>query len=431
MRKRFSLLFIVTLLAGCGVDWLPAAGTALTLTSLAVTPATPSIVVTATQQFTATGTYSDNSTKDLTSTVTWTSSVPTVATITTTGALATAIAAGTTKITATSGTLIASTVLTVTSTASQKVSTFAGTSGVKNLLNGTGIAARFNTPSGVTSDGTYLYVADSGNHAIRRIEISTGIVTTVTTASAAGTPVPLSTPAGITTDKTNLYVTDAGNNSILKIAIPTGSSTAGVATTIASLSEFKAPEGIVVIGTDLYVADTGNNTILKVDISTGTVTILAGSDTAGSTDANGILAKFNGPTGITTDGTNLYVVDQGNSTIRKIAIPTGTATTATVTTIAGSAAAGSIGSTDATGTEARFSGPTGIAINAAHTNLYVTDTKNLTIRQIAISSGAVTTIAGTPGGKQLSVASGIVSDGTDLFVTDSGEQTILKLVLAN
>ena len=426
MKKRYFLLFLVTLLAGCGVDWFPAVTAPVTLTSIAVTPAAPSIAVGLTQQFTATGTYSDSSTKDLTSTATWTSSTPTFATIAT-GGLATAIAAGSTTITATSGTITGTTTLTVTAAAvtpvvTRTVSTFAGSSQAQGSQDGTGVGAQFDTPTGITTDGTNLYVADSGaNSGIRKIVISSGVVTTIATTDAASSPVTLTAPRGITNDGTNLYVT-TGSNTVVKIVILTG-----VVSTIAPSVTFKTPSGITLVGTNLYVADTGSNTIIKVDTTTGTGSIVAGSSTAGSTDANGTLAKFSGPTGITTDGTNLYVVDQGNSTIRKIVIPTGTNTLATVTTIAGSASANNTGSDDGTGTAALFSSPTGIAIDSNKTNLYVTDTGNATVRQIVIASGAVTTVAGTAGGTVFVNADGITVNGTDLYVTDSGDQTIMRL----
>ena len=94
----------------------------------------------------------------------------------------------------------------------------------------------------------------------------------------------------------------------------------GVVTTLAgsAASPFK-PFGITTDGTDLYVADANNNTIRKTVIATGAVTTLAGSaSTAGHADGTGAAASFNGPSGITTDGTNLYVADTYNSTIRMI-----------------------------------------------------------------------------------------------------------------
>jgi DNA-binding beta-propeller fold protein YncE len=71
-------------------------------------------------------------------------------------------------------------------------------------------------------------------------------------------------------------------------------------------------------GTNLYVADTYNNTIRKIVISTGVVTTLAGSTTSGSSDGTGTNALFNYPQGVATDGTNVYVADYGNNMIREI-----------------------------------------------------------------------------------------------------------------
>jgi len=100
---------------------------------------------------------------------------------------------------------------------------------------------------------------------------------------------------------------------------------------------------------------------VEPDLSTA-VTTLAGSS-SGYTDATGTSAQFNYPKGITTDGTNLYVADQSNHRIRKIVISTGV-----VTTLAGQS---DNGSTDATGTSASFYTPSGITTDG--TNLYVAD----------------------------------------------------------
>ena len=155
-------------------------------------------------------------------------------------------------------------------------------------------------------------------------------------------------------------------------------------------ARFNGPYGITSDGTNLYVADRSNHTIRQVVISTGVVTTLAGTaGTLGTTDGTGATARFNLPSGITTDGTNLYVTDTGNHTLRKIVIASGV-----VTTIAGTA--GISGIIDATiGTDARFNLPSGITTDG--TNIYVADTGNHTLRKVAISSGAVTTIAGAAG----------------------------------
>ena len=94
---------------------------------------------------------------------------------------------------------------------STAVTTVAGT-GSSGSANGTGTSASFNTPTEVTTDGTNLYVADFSNHLIRKIVISTGVVTTVAgtgssgSANGTGTSASFNGPVGITTDGTNLYV---------------------------------------------------------------------------------------------------------------------------------------------------------------------------------------------------------------------------------
>jgi hypothetical protein len=208
------------------------------------------------------------------------------------------------------------------------VSTFAG---IPPNVDGIGTAAKFQYPYGVTSDGTNLYVADSNNHSIRQIVIATGEVTTL-----------------------------AGTGSV---GYTDGTGTAAA---------FYSPTGITNDGTNLYVADGNSHTIRQIVIATGVVTTLAGTaGTTGSTDATGAAASFNSPSGITTDGTNLYVVDRNNQIIRQVVIATGV-----VTTLAGTA--GTTGSTDDTGTAALFNYPRGITTDG--TNLYVTDGFNQTIR---------------------------------------------------
>jgi len=102
------------------------------------------------------------------------------------------------------------------------VTTLAGT-GSSGSANGTGTSASFDIPYGITTDGTNLYVADYSNHLIRKIVISTGEVTTLAgtgstgSANGTGTSASFNTPFGITTDGTNLYVADNSNHLIRKI----------------------------------------------------------------------------------------------------------------------------------------------------------------------------------------------------------------------
>jgi hypothetical protein len=324
------------------------------------------------------------------------------------------------------------------SPASAIVSTLAGST-TSGSADGTGAVARFHDPCGITTDGTNLYVMDEGNNDIRKVVIATGVVTTLagstTNGHADGTGIAASfnDPWGITTDGTNLYVADDGNNEIRRIVIATGavttlagSTTRGNADGTGAAASFNQPSGITTDGTNLYVAEMGNNEIRKIVIATGAVTTLAGSTTAGHADDTGTAASFSGPADITTDGTNLYVVEYQNNEIRKIVIATGA-----VTTLAGSTTAGHA---DGTGAAASFSGPTGITTDG--TNLYVAECSNGEIRCIVIATGAVTTLAGsttagsvdgTGAAARFNEPYDITTDGTKLYVADNGNNEIREI----
>ncbi len=245
-------------------------------------------------------------------------------------------------------------------------------------------------------------------------------------ADCAGSAARFHNPYGITTDGANLYVTDTYNYTIRQIVIANGEVTTlagragilGSSDGIGPAARFNGPQGITTDGTNLYVADMYNHTIRKIVISTGQVTTLAGSaGLSGSANGTGSAARFNGPQGITTDGANLYVDDTWNSTVRQIVISTGE-----VTTLAG--AAGLTGSTDATGA-ARFVWPTGITTDG--TNLYVSDVDpdygwHTSIRKIAISTGTVTTLPSI----SFYIVDSLVTDGVGLFVLDFEAVTNIK-----
>ncbi len=207
----------------------------------------------------------------------------------------------------------------------------------------TGNSARFDQPHGITTDGTNLYVADLANNKIRKIVIATGVTTTIAgpppgnTASGdtdgTGNAARFRFPAGLTTDGTNLYVSDMGNNKIRKIVIATGvtttlagpaqgATTAGDADGTGNSARFNSPFNLTTDGENLYVADTDNHKIRKIVIATGVTTTIAGpaqgSTTFGDTDDTGNAARFRQPFNVTTDGTNLYIADASNNKVRKI-----------------------------------------------------------------------------------------------------------------
>jgi hypothetical protein len=294
-----------------------------------------------------------------------------------------------------------------------------------NLLNGTGGAARFDftngvnfSGAGITNDGSALYVADIGNSAIRKIDIASGVVTTLVNSG-------LTSPQGITSDGVNLYIADNNRSSIYKVVIASGAMSTlagagggwGLVNGTGATVRFHAPVGITNDGANLYVADTSNHLIRQIVIATGVVSTLAGSGSSGSADGTGAAATFNQPRGLATDGTNLYVVDGFNSTIRKIVIATGV-----VTTLVGSA--GNTGTIDGVGTAARFNHPDGIVSDGTY--LYVTDA-NLLVRKVALADGTVTTLAGGTAGAldgtgdaaRFNMLGGITRVGSTLYLTDN------------
>lgn len=330
-----------------------------------------------------------------------------------------------------------------------KVITWAGSSAA-GLVNAIGTAARFYQPNGVTTNGVYVYVTDYLNNAIRRIDTTTGDVTTLPcTDKTSGAPIIFNRPADITTDGTNLYVVDTGSHTVRFIDAAFKVETIGSTTNLPGSVDsavpgdvrFNTPSGITSDGVNLYVADSGNHTIRTINIASKAVTTLAGSPGA-TGSANGIqgAARFYVPVRITTDRKNLYITDYNNRTIRMIDIATGD-----VTTLAG--IAGTHGTSDtASGVTATFYHPNGITTDGTY--LYVTDKNDTssdspqhwnTIRKIDIINKTVTTIAGgisltspnsldaTGINSRFDIPVGITTDGTSLYVADSGNNSIRKI----
>ena len=214
------------------------------------------------------------------------------------------------------------------------VTTIAGTPGTAGSANGTGSAALFFYPAGIAVDGSgNVFVSEERNFDIREITPS-GVVTTLAgTAGASGgtdgtgPAAKFNVPAGMTIDGSgNLYVADFGGATIRKIT------PAGVVTTVAgkdgnqgsadgtgAAAQFDAPSGVAVDASgNLYVADEKNDTIRMITPA-GVVTTLAGKATVfGSTNGTGEAALFNQPFDVVVDGSgNLFVADANNDVIRK------------------------------------------------------------------------------------------------------------------
>jgi len=210
--------------------------------------------------------------------------------------------------------------------------------------------------------------------------------------------------------------------SILKLYFGTLAGTAGSLGSTdgtGSAARFDSPRGVAVDASgNIFVADTRNSTIRKIT-SAGVVTTLAGlAESIGSTDGTGSAARFFYPTSVAVDTAgNIFVADSYNYTIRKIT------SAGVVTTLAGSAGSG--GSTDGTGSAARFNQPMSVAVDTAG-NVFVADTLNDKIRKVT-SAGVVTTLAGT----SLNLPHGVAVDTAgNVFVADTFNHTINKITSA-
>ncbi|MGZ4000951.1 MAG: NHL domain-containing protein, partial [Mucilaginibacter sp.] len=279
------------------------------------------------------------------------------------------------------------------------VSTLAGST-TAGHQDGTGGAAGFYNASGLAlaSDGS-LFVGDFANSLVRKINVSTGAVTTVTGTGAAGfadgtlTSAIFNGTANIVFDKSgNLYVADEENNRIREITTGgnvvtvAGSGAQGATDGIGTAATFNRPEGMVIDASgNMYVAD-NNNTIRKINLSTKQVTTYAGTGVRGFHDGPVASAQFSSPYGLAMDANgDIYVGDIVNNRIRKITVSTGT-----VSTFAGS---GVQGLTNGAALSATFYFPCGLAFDSSG-NLFVAELKNNTIRKIT-TGGTVTTYAGT------------------------------------
>ena len=275
----------------------------------------------------------------------------------------------------------------------------AGTAGVSGSADGLGTAARFLSPKAIAVAGGIIYVADSGNSTIRRIAAD-GTVTTLAgapggigTTNGTGGAARFSAPSGLAVSSSGeVFVADTDNHAIRKVT------TAGVVSTFAgtagsfgatndtgAAARFKSPAGLAFDASgNLYVSDRDNFRIRKITPS-AVVTTLAGGNFSGNIDGTGTAARFTRPVGIAMEPSgNLVVTDEHAYLIRRVT------TTGAVTTPAGTASA--LGFQDGVGSAARFRYPTGVIVDAAGT-AFVVDTRNQAIRAVS-ATAVVTTYAG-------------------------------------
>lgn len=314
------------------------------------------------------------------------------------------------------------------------ITTITGISGVSGSSGDGGPAASalVSTPYAIAVDGAgNIVFADTGNNAIREINATTNKISTIA-GTLGGTPgfggdgntatsALLASPQGFAFDASgNLYIADTGNNRIRKVDSSTGiittiagNGTPGFADNSAALSgEFNQPTGITIaVATDgssaIYVADFVNNRIRKIDIATGALSTVAGDGSAGySGDTQPALsATLNSPTSVAADAAgNLYIADFENSVIRKV-----NASTGKITTLAGNGTASFIGD----GFDANSAGltkPYSVYLDGSG-NVFVADTYNLRAREVSATLAEIQYPDMKEGKISLPIAQTVENDG--------------------
>lgn len=311
----------------------------------------------------------------------------------------------------------------ISSTLSGLISTVAGDGtacpGTGNLCGdgGQATSAQLDSNEGVEVDrqGNFLYIADTGEHRIRRVNLATGVITNF---AGIGTACP-----------------GTGN-----LCGDTG---------LATAARLDSPQDIALNpqGTVLYIADTNENRIRQVNLATGIISAFAGT---GSACTNALMpcgdgglataARLNSPRGIAVDSLgNVYIADTVRDRIRRVVISTGV-----IEHVAGSTSGvtGDIpaGAGSSTTTAARFRDPQGVAVSNNDQLIYIADTINNKIRLINLSAGTVTTVAGQSTGGFLgdggpatscrvqSPEALMVDYQGNVYIADTGNNRIRKII---
>jgi sugar lactone lactonase YvrE/thiol-disulfide isomerase/thioredoxin len=273
--------------------------------------------------------------------------------------------------------------------------------GREGFTDGPLAEAAFSGPQGMASDGRYLYVADTGNHAIRRIDLDAKTVVTI-----AGTgkqarefnrygeavKTPLNSPWDLVLHAGILYIAMAGAHQLWRMDLESGRIRPHAGTVREGRldgplmrADFAQPSGLATDGRLLYIADSENSAIRAAAIDPqGEVETLAGGELFdfGDADGIGLAARFQHPLGVAYHEGVLYIADTYNNKIRRLDLAT-----RAVTAFGGTGEAGLLDGAEA---EARFSGPSGIA--AAGGRLFIADTDNHAVRRIDLATGRTETV---------------------------------------
>ncbi|MEQ1796063.1 MAG: hypothetical protein ABL970_17960 [Nitrospira sp.] len=309
--------------------------------------------------------------------------------------------------------------------------------------------ANLNEPKGLAIDGQgHLFVADSENHVVRRVDCGTGLITTVVGGAPEGAPQapqmgqadpvydeevdPLAETSHKTTEQFTQQTDLSGTvRYLVGVAAPKRYGGDGGPATEAMLN-FPTAVAVDAQG-HLYIADTMNHRVRRVDAQTGIITTIAGTGQARFSGDGGPAdrAALNEPAALAIDAQGqLYIADQSNNRVRAVDLKTGM-----IRTVAGTGSAAYDGD-GKPATESTLAGPSGLAV--AGGTLYIADTFNSRIRSVDLSTGMIATAAGDggsyryqspddPPSASVSRPSGIALDrGGNLFLTDSDSHLIRR-----
>jgi len=292
------------------------------------------------------------------------------------------------------------------------ITTIAGTGTFGYTIDGIpAITAGLTIPSRVFVDSyNNVYIADTNSQRIRKVDASSKIITTIAGNGALGytgdggdaTSATLYSPYGVCVDSAgNVYIADTSNNCIRKVDASSGIITTIAGTgaggyngdgILANTATITSPSGVWVDSAgNVYIADTGNHRIRKVDASSEIITTIAGTDVGGynADDILATAAKLGSPSDVCVDSAgNVYIADMFNNRIRKV-----DASSRIITTIAGTGVGG-YNRDGILATTAKLSYPYGVSVDSIG-NVFIADSGNKRIRKIDASSKIITTIAGT------------------------------------
>ena len=274
-------------------------------------------------------------------------------------------------------------------------------SGEEGLADGDFVSCSFNHPQGMSLDSGILYVADTENHAIRKIDLTAGFVKTIAGTGEQGhtregrhtaLKIELCSPYDVVNHEGVLYIAMAGIHQLWSMNLKDGligpfAGTGGEAIDDGPLSSamLAQPCGITTDGQKLYFADSETSSVRSADIDlSGRVRTIVGLDlfVFGDVDGSDHIVRLQHPFGITHYEGVLYITDTYNHKIKRV-LPT----TRSAFTVLGSGLAGHV---DGPSDQTQFSEPSGIGI--AHGKIYIADTNNHAVRVADVESGVVSTL---------------------------------------